>query len=157
MRLLLLLSLALLTSFYSWTQPYGNEWVNYQQKYYQFPVIEDGIYRISYQDLVDAGIPIQTISANQLQIFGKQKEVPLYVKDNGDNAINPGDYIEFYAEKNDGWLDSLLYNNPSDIGNPAYSLYNDTLYYFLTWTTGTTKRYLNETDINFSIYSPAPY
>jgi len=149
--------LALITTLHTWAQPYGNEWVNYNQKYYQFSIVEDGLYRIPYQSLVDAGIPISSISANQLQIFGKQRELPLYVKDNGDNSINPGDYIEFYAERNDGWLDSLLYDNPTDIGNPAYSLYNDTLFYFLTWTTGPTKRYLNETDVNFSIYSTSPY
>jgi hypothetical protein len=157
MRLLIVFISVVLTSITLWAQPYGNEWVNHNQKYYQFPIVADGVYRITHQSLLDAGIPINSITANQLQVFGKQKEIPLFVKDNGDNTINTGDYIEFYAEKNTGWLDSLLYDQPTDLGNPAYSLYNDTLYYFLTWTTGPTKRYLDETDVNFSIYSSSPY
>jgi len=157
MRVFIIFLLVLLTSLPVWAQTYGNEWINYNQKYYQFSITKDGVYRISHQSLIDAGIPIGTITANQIQVFGKQREVPLYVKDNGDNSIDAGDYIEFYAEKNTGWLDSLLYDQPNDIGNPAYSLYNDTLYYFLTWTIGPTKRYLNETDVNFSIYSASPY
>ncbi|HLV41525.1 MAG TPA: C25 family cysteine peptidase [Brumimicrobium sp.] len=157
MRFFIVFISVVYVSFFSLAQPYGNEWINYNQKYYQFPVVEDGIYRISYQSLIDAGIPVASIAANKIQVFGKQKEIPLYIQDNGDNSIDAGDYIEFFAEKNDGWLDSLLYDQPTDIGNPAYSLYSDTLYYFLTWTTGLTKRYLNETDVSFSIYSTSPY
>ncbi|PKR80640.1 hypothetical protein CW751_09735 [Brumimicrobium salinarum] len=145
------------SAFFSLAQPYGNEWVTHSQKYYQFPIVETGVYQITYQTLIDAGIPVASIGSNQFQIFGKQKEIPIYVNDGGDNNINPGEYIEFFAEKNDGWLDSLLYDQPTDIGNPAYSLYSDTLYYFLTWTTGPTQRYVNETDVNFSIYTAAPY
>lgn len=157
MRILLSLLSIYLTISFALAQPYGNEWIDYNQKYYKFGVTDDGIYRISYQTLVAAGIPINTIAANKLQIFGKQKEIPLFVNDNGDNAINAGDYIEFYAQGNDGWLDSTLYDSPEAIGNPAYSLYSDTLYYFLSWTTGTAKRFLIETDVNFSIYSPSSY
>lgn len=141
-----------------WSQPYGNEWVNHDQTYYKFPIYKTGVHRITYQAMLDAGFPINSISSNRLQVFGKEKEVPLYVNDGGDNIMNAGDYIEFYSEKNDGWLDSLLYDVPKDIGNPGYSLYNDTLYYFLTWkSSGNGKRYVEETDVNFSIYSPAPY
>lgn len=157
MRILLSLFSIFLTISFVWAQPYGNEWIDYNQKYYKFGVAKDGVYRISYQTMVDAGIPINTIPANKLQIFGKEREVPLFVNDNGDNAINAGDYIEFYAQGNDGWLDSSLYDSPLDVGNPAYSLYSDSLYYFLSWTTGTAKRFLIETDVNFSIYSPASY
>lgn len=140
-----------------WGQQYGNEWINYGQKYYKFTVLEDGIYQISYQSMLDAGIPVNTISPNQFQVFGKERELPLFVVDGGDNSFDNGDFIEFYAESNDGWLDSLLYDIPNDIGNPAYSLYSDTLYYFLTWTTGSAKRFVEETDINYSIYNVAPY
>lgn len=138
-------------------QVFGNEWINYNQQYYKFPIVENGVYRISYSDLAQAGIPINTINSDQIQIFGKQKEIALNIVDNGDNKLQPGEYIEFFAEKNDGWLDSLLYENPEDIGNPAYSLYNDTLYYFLTWTNGPTKRIIKESDNNYSPYSVAPY
>lgn len=147
----------ILFSTFLFAQPYGNEWVKHEQTYYKFPVAESGIYRITFQDLLDAGVPLGSVQAKQIQVFGKQKEIPLFVKDGGDNQFNPGDYIEFYAEKNDGWLDSLLYDEPTHIGNPQYSLYSDTLYYFLTWTSGSTKRYIEETDQNFGQYTPVPY
>ena len=157
MRTLVSLIFIFFTFSVVWAQPYGNEWIDYSQKYYKFGVAEDGVYRIPYQALVNAGVPVNAIAANKIQVFGKQQEIPLYVNDNGDNIMNVGDYIEFYAQKNDGWLDSTLYDSTSYIGNPGYSLYNDTLYYFLTWTTGSAKRFLIETDINFSIYSPTSY
>src|SRR5690554_3175549 len=158
MRVLIAVLLISLTSNFVWAQPYGNEWIDYNQRYYKIPVVEKGIYRISYQALVNAGVPIQTIPSQQLQLFGKEREITLHIEDGGDNALNPGDYIEFFAEGNDGWIDSLLYDELEHIGNPKYSLYNDTLYYFLTWrTSGQGKRFLVENDVNFSLYSPSSY
>lgn len=158
MRILSAALLILLVSSFAWTQPYGNEWINYNQQYFKIPIVEKGVYRISYQALVNAGFPVQTVQSQQIQLFGKEREVALYIEDGGDNAVNPGDYIEFFAEGNDGWIDSLLYDEPEHIGNPGYSLYNDTLYYFLTWkTSGQGKRFLVENDINYSLYTPVPY
>tara|TARA_B100000508_G_scaffold141093_1_gene146594 strand:- start:107321 stop:112435 length:5115 start_codon:yes stop_codon:yes gene_type:complete len=145
-------------TFGSFSQTYGNEWIDYSQSYYKFPIVEDGIYRIDYSTLQSSGIPVSTISPNQLQVFGKEHELPLFVEDGGDNSFDPGDYIEFYAEGNDGWLDSLLYDGSDDIGNPAYSLYNDTLYYFFTWTNnGNGLRFVEETATNFTAFTPATY
>src|SRR5690554_1309549 len=117
MRKLINLITAFLVFSTVWAQPFGNEWIDYSQKYYKFGVVEDGIYRISHQILLDAGIPINSIAADKFQVFGKEKELPLFIVDNGDNSIDPGDYIEFYAQGNDGWLDSNLYDAPEDIGN----------------------------------------
>ena len=140
-------------------QSYGNEWIDYGQSYYRFPIAEKGIYRISYQALSTSGVPVSSISPDQFQIFAKEKEVPLYIEDGGDNSFDAGDYIEFYAQGNDGWLDSILYDTPQDIGNPGYSLYNDTLFYFLTWnvSSANTSRYVVETSTDFSNYAPSDY
>lgn len=74
--------------------------------------------------------------------------------DGGDNSIDPGDYVLFYAERNDGWLDSTIFVDPNHIGNPGYSLYNDTLLYFFTWNSSTNNsRYVVESDVNFSAFS----
>ena len=35
-------------------QTYGNEWISYEQKYYSFPIVEDGIYKIDYNSLVNS-------------------------------------------------------------------------------------------------------
>src|SRR5690606_13564702 len=109
----------------------------YGQQYYKFPIVSDGVYQISYSTLVNAGVPVSTINSSEYQIFGREKEQPIRVIDGGDGFLDPGDYIEFYALRNDGWLDSLVYVHPEDIGNPAYSLYNDTIMYFLSWNAST--------------------
>jgi len=137
---------------------YGNEWINYNQKYYAFNVFSTGIYRIDYTTLSTSGIPVSSFQASNIQIFGKEREIPLYVHDGGDSFLNPGDYILFYAEMNDGWLDSTLYDQPTDIGNPKYSLYNDTIQYFFTWNNSTNNlRYTQETDVAVSSYAASNY
>jgi hypothetical protein len=139
-------------------QTYGNEWIDYGQKYYAFDVYKTGITRINYSVLFASGIPTTTFSSANIQIFGREKEIPIYVEDGGDNTLNPGDYILFYAEKNDGWLDSMLYESANDIGNPKYSLYNDTIQYFFTWNSANNnKRFIPETSTDFSAYAPSNF
>jgi hypothetical protein len=136
---------------------YGNEWIEYNRQYYYFPVVNSGLHQLSYETIDAAGVPISTIPINDFRIFGKEKEIPLRIVDGGDASFDPGDYIEFIAESNDGWLDSLLYSEEDHIGNPGYSLYNDTLMYYFTWDNGGSERYLIETDVNFNLYTPAPF
>ncbi len=140
------------------SQTYGNEWINYNQKYYSFNIVKTGIYKLDYSTLSNSGIPISTFTSGNIQLFGKEREVPLYISDGGDSSIDPGDYILFYAEKNDGWLDSTLYQNADDIGNPAYSLFNDTIRYFFTWNNSNSNlRFVEETANDFSNYLPSNY
>ena len=153
---LLLVSFFLIKSVYS--QKYGNEWIDYNQKYYSFKILNTGIYKLDYNAINSSGIPISSISSQNIQIFGREKEVPLYINDGGDLQIDPGDYILFYAEKNDGWLDSTLYQDSTWIGNPAYSLVNDTIQYFFTWNSlNSNLRFTEETATDFSNYTPSNY
>lgn len=153
-------------------QTYGNEWINYGQKYYAFKVypnsvptyfgdlsnVETGIYILDYATLAASGIPIGTFTPANIQIFGREKEVPLHIVDGGDNSFDPGDYILFYTERNDGWLDNQLFDTPQENGNPFYSLYNDTIQYFFTWNSSTNNlRYTIEQSSDFSSYTPADY
>jgi hypothetical protein len=139
-------------------QEFGNEWIQYNQKYYKFKIAQTGIYRIDYDALINSGIPVSDFTSANIQLFGREREQPIYVVDGGDNQLNQGDYILFYAERNNGWLDSLLYENPSDIGNPVVSMYNDTINYFFTWNASSNNlRFTEENDQNFNAYTPAPY
>ncbi len=155
--------LSLLTSlfifcFQTKAQTYGNEWITYSQKYYQFKIVQTGIYKIDYNELIASGVPINTFNSQNIQVFGREKEVPLYIVDGNDNSLDSGDYFLFYAEKNDGWLDSTLYPNSDKIGNPNYSLYSDTINYFFTWNNALSNlRFVEETDINFGAYAAAPF
>lgn len=172
LRYILPLLLLLALSGKSHAQTYGNEWINYNQKYYAFKVYpnnlptyfgdgsnaETGIYILDYETAVASGIPVSTFSTQNIQIFGRENEVPLHIVDGGDNSFDPGDYILFYTERNDGWLDNQLFDTPQENGNPYYSLYNDTIQYFFTWNSSTNNlRYTLEQSSDYNSYTPADY
>jgi len=140
-------------------QEYGNEWINFNQQYFSFKVAQNRPYRISYDVLLQAGIPVQTLNNGQYRIYGKEREIPIWINDfNLNGSIDSAEYIEFYAERNTGWLDSLLYENPDGIANPAYSLYSDTLIYFFTWgNENNGLRFQEETDVAYTTYPYAPF
>ncbi|MCO6482744.1 MAG: hypothetical protein J5I62_08110 [Flavobacteriales bacterium] len=114
-------------------QPFGNEWIRYDQQYWAFKVWAEGARRIDSTALADAGLPLASIDPRGFQLYARGRQVPIYVKGEQDGQFNSGDFIEFYAFKNDGWLDSTLWDDPAHINNPYYSLYNDTIRYYLTW------------------------
>ncbi|PHR32160.1 MAG: hypothetical protein COA38_06710 [Fluviicola sp.] len=154
--------LLLLTSILIWStsnaQTFGNEWIDYSQSYYQIKIVDDGVYRIDSAALADAGVPVGSISTEDFQLFGREKEVPLHIVDGGDSSLDGGDYILFFAQRNDSWMDSMLYLDPNTLGSPGMSLYNDTIQYFLTWNnSGSNLRYSVETDIDFASYTPATH
>ena len=66
---LVLLIIALFIPQVSFSQKYGNEWIDYNKPYYRIPVSADGIYRISYSTLKQSGFPIASIDPRQIQIF----------------------------------------------------------------------------------------
>src|SRR6185437_8645173 len=111
---------------------YGNEWINYSQAYYKVKVVQNGIYRISYSDLQNAGMSVSSLDPTHLQMFFRGSEIPVYVSSGAKTNFGAGDYIEFYGQKNDGALDSVLYLNPKNDINKSYSMYTDTAAYFLT-------------------------
>lgn len=115
----------------SWAQ-YGNEWIDYTQPYWKIPVAQDGVYRVTYETLVNNGFPVGSVDPAFIQMFGRGKQMYIHVQGEADGVLNPGDYIEFLGERNDAWLDSLVYDDPQHVPNPEYSLFNDTLHYFLT-------------------------
>ncbi len=113
---------------------YGNEWINHNQDYYKIYVEEDGIYRVSQQALLDAGVPVSAINAGNYQLYAMGNQVPVHVSTAGTMGSN--DYIEFYGEQNKGAMDAHLYSSPDHLFNPYYSMFTDTLTYFLTWGGG---------------------
>ncbi|WP_430404025.1 C25 family cysteine peptidase [Fluviicola sp.] len=158
MKKLYLILLTLLPVVFAWSQPYGNEWIDYSQKFYGFKIAQNGLYKIDYATLNSNGIPVSTLNSSSFQIFGKDKEVPVYMVDNGDNSFDSGDYFLFYAYRNDGWLDSIMYPNPAQMANPGYSLINDTITYFFSWkNSGTGLRFALQPDQNYSNYTPSNF
>jgi hypothetical protein len=139
-------------------QPFGNEWINYGQRYYKFSIAEDGVYRITFNDLANAGIPISGIDPDNIQLFAANEEVPIYIEGAEDGFFNSTDFIEFIGHKNDGSLETSLYDTPDDQPNPYYSIFNDSLNYFLTWnTTGNNLRFQENDLSDLDSYDPRQF
>ncbi len=139
------------------SQTYGNEWINYSQKYYRIFVIQDGIYHIDSLTMANAGIPIGSINPRNIQIFGRGKEEYIYIKGEASGVFNSNDTIEFYGRHNDGFLDSSLYNGAVQ-PNRYVSLFNDTAIYYLTWNQSlNNRRMVVRNDTSFSSYTPNAY
>ena len=156
-KVLLLLSL-LSAGFadFCFSQTYNNEWINYSQSYYKLYVKENGMQRISYQTLSNAGVPLTSLDPRSIQLFHNGEEQYLYIKGESDGVFNPQDYIEFYAKTNDGTADLPLYIQPPVYTD--YSLFCDSAAYFITWNSSIHNRRLTvETDVNFTSYTPVPY
>ena len=83
MRKLFLFYSFLLLGFSSQSQVYGNEWINYSQKYFSVKIVNNGIHRINYDDLLSASIPVNLIAHENIQVFGREKEIPIWVETNG--------------------------------------------------------------------------
>lgn len=126
---------------------HGNEWINFGQRYFKIPVAEEGLYRISYQDLQEAGVSLSA-DPRTFQLFHRGTEQAILVEGEADGVFNSGDYIEFFGRGNDGTLDSTLYANPRHQPHRYYNLYSDTTAYFLTYGSVTGKR--------MSAYSGSP-
>ena len=147
----------------NFSQSFGNEWINYNQQYFHFPIVETGLYRLDFETinnhLINLGVSINNIPHNNFQVFGKEKEISLYIKDNNNNGfLDSLEYIEFYGEKNDGWLDSLVYDSAHYMPDNYYSLFNDTIRYYFSWNNSTNnKRTIIEIDTNYNFYSPINY
>ncbi len=109
---------------------YGNEWIKTDKKYLKLKVAEDGIYRVTYEEMVTHGFIQGSTDGSNFQLINFGKEQALFVSD---NQFTNGDYIEFYGEKNRIGMDSLLYKDwQKDLFNPEYSFVTDTNVYFLT-------------------------
>jgi hypothetical protein len=57
-----------------------------------------GIYRLSYDDLVDSGIDSSSIDPRTFQLFCSDKEVAIKVVSKFPYRFRAGDYLEFYAQ-----------------------------------------------------------
>jgi len=121
-------------------QPFENDWIVSSQTYFKLSTAEDGIYRLTYQELASAGFPVSRDPRN-IQIFHRGKEHAFVFSNpnssapgQNDGVFDPDDYIEFYGKKNDGTLDEQLYVSPDAHKNKYYNFYSDTTAYFLTWS-----------------------
>ncbi len=102
-------------------QSYRNEWINFDQQYYKFYVVQEGLYRIPMTRLqeLELGDDLQGF-----QLWRDGQQVPLYIDPN---------FIEFYAYPNDGTDETELYKNPENQLRIETSIFTDKASYFLSY------------------------
>ncbi len=128
---------AILFSSPSTAQTFGDEWINPGQTYFKIPVYEEGIYQVTATQLNQLGLG--GADPRKLQIFHRGEEIAIRVEGEENGTLDPGDFIEFYGQRNDGTQDIQLYRPVVGFGytvNSYYNLYSDTTAYFLTLNTG---------------------
>ncbi len=147
--------LLLLSASEIFSQPFGNEWINYNQRYFKFKLAENGVYRIDAAELQQAGVPVSTVAAAKIKVFRRGQEIAINAVADNSGFLN---YLEFYGEKNDGKSDSLLYTDPADQLHQMYNLFTDTASYFLTWNQTEDGKSIGTSNLNNnSGLTPEPY
>jgi len=148
-------------------QPFGNEWIDYisNQRYLKFEVAHSGIYRIDRSTLnfalqqTSPATNLNSIDPRSIQVFAFGSEQRIHIEGQNDGSFDSGDFIELYCRSNDGSLEAAFYPSENDQTNPYYSLYSDTVTYFITWLTDgsfSTQRY-NTIPYTGAAVSPMPY
>ncbi|MDG1098429.1 MAG: type IX secretion system sortase PorU [Bacteroidia bacterium] len=121
-------------------------------KWYQLNVVENGIYKVDFQDFLNMGFSASELEANKIQIFSHHggmlpelidtrplglREISIEVVDDGNNKIDGNDYVLFYGESPDKWeLNGTDYRHIKNI-------YSDASNYFITIGSNTGKRISN--------------
>jgi hypothetical protein len=130
--LTLILSLPLAVS-----AQYANDWVVDGQQYLKISIAADGLYKLTYDNLVDAGLQVSAIDPRRIQVYHRGEEQAIlfhHDQSPANDQFDAGEYLEFYGRKNDGTLDAGLYQPVSAQPHNYYNLFSDTTAYFLTWT-----------------------
>ncbi len=68
---------------------------------YKLYIDREGLYKITYEDLVEADYPVDKVNPLNLKVFNKGVQVPIYFKGGEDGTFDEKDYFEFWAEKNE--------------------------------------------------------
>lgn len=66
---------------------------------YRVLVRESGIYRLTYDTLVAAGVPVASVDPRRFRILQGAQEVAIEVSGEADGRFDPGDQIRFYGER----------------------------------------------------------
>jgi hypothetical protein len=116
------------------TKSLGNYWYNPSLDYFKVYIKEKGLYKITYEYLVNSGVPVGGgVPSNSIQIYNEGIQVPLEMIDGNDSVFNEGDYFYFAANE----------AKPSDFA--TLNLYNVSNVYWLTYQgTEPAERYIEK-------------
>ena len=81
---------------------------------YRIAIDQDGIYRLTYADLVAANPAIASLDPRRLQMTNQGQDVAIQVVGEADGSFDPGDYILFYGQRFRGDYLASLYQNENE-------------------------------------------
>ena len=135
---------------------YGFEWIKTYQPYVKFNITKKGLYRIDSLALLSWN----NKDPRKFQLFKNGVEQPIFIQGAADGVFNASDFIEIYAEPNDGLGDKEIYRTAAEQPQTFRSIFSDTGVYFLTVLPDTSLvqplRLLPYTDNDYSNYLPEP-
>lgn len=111
--------------------PAGTDWYNPLKEYFKIFLSQEGLYRISFSDLVAAGFPSGgNIPVKSLEILTGGSRIPIEVISPADTIFNSGDYIQFIGGPPPAtpYTKSNIYNR-SNIYWLSYQAEVDTFFY----------------------------
>src|SRR5512135_144761 len=76
-------------------------------------VDHDGIYRVTYDDFISAGLVITGLNPDNFHLTSQEQDVAIYVSNQTAGVFAPGDFIEFYGQKFRGDVSAARYANES--------------------------------------------
>lgn len=110
----------------------NQEWIDFNADYAKLKLNQNGVYRITYTDLVSSGFSMSNFETNNLAMLNKGITVPINFIGDNDNIFEDGEYVEFVGLENPGDPDF----DKISIGEESYkeykNRYSDTSVYWLT-------------------------
>jgi hypothetical protein len=118
--------------------------------WFKVAVVEDGIYKVTYDELSSMGMDVGSIDPKNLRVYGNGggmlsesttqfyfddlQENAIYVEGEQDGSFDGGDYVLFYAQSPHTWkFDNVNYTK-------EIHLYSDQNFYFINADLGPGKR-----------------
>ncbi|MBI1295545.1 hypothetical protein GC175_11375 [bacterium] len=87
----------------------------------KFSVTEDGLYHVTYEDLIAAGAEFETVDVTHLHLTLDGVEQPIWFNNGGDGRLDSGEWLRFYGYgHNDLYTDANVYVlNYDEGGDPG--------------------------------------
>lgn len=113
-------------------------WITPNKSYLKLYVIEDGMYRLTKSDFVNAGINTSTIDPRTVKVYYKGNQIPIYFFGEQNGVFDDTDYLDFYGQRNYGgtvisYKEQNNTNVPDYTTNEYFNLYSDTSIYWVGW------------------------
>lgn len=111
----------------------------------------EGVYRVSYQDLANAGFDVNNLDPRNIKLLGHQggmlterngthipglPEIPVFIAGESDGSFNTSDYILFYG----GGITKWVFNTATSQFEHRLNLYSNEAFLYLGVSPGAGKR-----------------